>query len=313
MKPTPHTRSWRDTALEAGTSRLQQPFQSIDLMGMYSVLERNLRLILAIVVSFTVLGYIYLQSLPPEYSARASIILDTREEQITPAQEVISNLNVTSAVLAGEIITIRSNVLIGRVVDRLDLTNHPEFDPRLPRWPGLWPFTKRLVTGSEPSHEVAQRLPDSVLRSWVVDALRQRIAVEQVGVSYVIAIRVDSVDPELAAEIANATTEEYIESLLDTKAVATQRVNSWLAERLNELSVQVEGSRRRGRGFQGRDDRCSRGQRREHQSTACRAEHQVGREYHGKSGFGNSPAPGRKSIGGRWLGRSGPCPDLTVA
>ena len=240
MKATPHTRGWRNSAFEAGTSRLQQPFQSIDLMGMYSVLERNLRLILAITVTFIILGYVYLQSLPPEYSAHASVILDTREEQITPAQEVISNLNVTSAVLAGEIITIRSNVLIGRVVDRLDLTNNPEFDPRVPRWPGLWPFFKRFLTGREPSHEVAKRLPDSVLRSWVVDALRQRIAVEQVGVSYVIAIRVDSENPELAAEIANAVTEEYIDSLLDTKAVATQRVNAWLAERLNELSVQVE-------------------------------------------------------------------------
>ena len=110
----------------------------------------------------------------------------------------------------------------------------------------------------------------------------------------------------------NAVTEEYIDSLLDTKAVATQRVNAWLAERLNELSVQVEEADDAVVDFKAKmiDDAGGSEETinqllaelntRLVASTTDRADSEIRLQT------------GRKFAGGRWLGRCGRCPDLTV-
>ena len=217
-----------------------QPFQSMDLLGIYSVLRVNLRLIAAITMAFVIGMFVYLQTLPPIYTAYAQVILDTREERVTPAQEVISNLNVTSSVVAGEIITIRSNILVGKVVDDMGLVDQPEFDPRVPRRESPLAMLKRILRNGERPHEVAARLPEETLRSWVVDAVRRKLSVSQLGVSYAIGISVENKNPKLAADIANAVAASYIDSQLETKMQATLRANSWLGDRLTELSAQVE-------------------------------------------------------------------------
>lgn len=217
-----------------------QPFQSMDLLGLFSVLRVNLKLIVAITVLFVVGMFVYVQTLPPVYTAYAQVILDTREERVTPVQEVISDLNVTSSVVAGEIITIRSNILIGQVVDKMGLVDVPEFDPRIPRSESLFAMLKRVLRGGERVDQVASRLPEETLRSWVIDALRRKLSVSQIGVSYVIGISVENTNPKLAAEIANAVADNYIDSQLDTKMQATLRANTWLGDRLTELSAQVE-------------------------------------------------------------------------
>ncbi|UYV35717.1 polysaccharide biosynthesis tyrosine autokinase [Rhodobacteraceae bacterium D3-12] len=216
------------------------PLQSIDLLGLYSVLRVNLRLILTITFLSIVAMFVYLQTLPPIYTAYAQVILDTREERVTPVQEVVSNLNVTNSVVAGEIVTIRSNVLVGTVVDEMNLVNHPDFDPRVARGESPMAFIKRMLRGGEPSHVIAARLPEEILRSWVTDAVRRKLNVSQLGVSYAIGISFEHGNAALAAEVANAVANSYIESQLDTKMQATLRANSWLGDRLTELSAQVE-------------------------------------------------------------------------
>ena len=217
-----------------------QPIQSIDMLGLFSVLRANLMLIVAITVLSIIGMFIYLLTLPAVYTAYAQVILDTREERVTPAQEVVSNLNVTNSVIAGEIIIIRSNSLIGQVVEEMGLVDNPAFDPRIPRRESLFSKIKRLLRSGERAHEVAAALPPETLRSWVVDGLRSNLSVSQIGVSYAIGISFENFNPKLAADIANAVAENYISSQLETKMQATLRANSWLGDRLTELSVQVE-------------------------------------------------------------------------
>ncbi|SDC03929.1 GumC family protein [Ruegeria marina] len=217
-----------------------QPLHTIDLWGLFSVLRVNLKLIVAITLACVIGMFVYLQTLPPIYTAYAQVILDTREERVTPVQEVMSNLNVTNSVVAGEIVTIRSNILVGQVVDEMRLVDAPEFDPRVPRGESPMGFVKRVLRRGEKPHEVAARLPEETLRSWVIDALRRKMSVSQIGVSYAIGISVENGNPKLAADIANAIAAKYIDSQLDAKMQATLRANSWLGERLTELSAQVE-------------------------------------------------------------------------
>lgn len=225
---------------EPGAQQRAMPFQSIDLLGLYSVLRANILTIFAITVASIIAMYVYLTSLPPVYTASTQIILDSREERVTPVQAVVSNLDVNNPVMAGEVIIIKSNIFLGKVVDELDLLNTPEFDPRRERPENPLAYLRRLARGGEKAHVFASRQSEDTLRSWVITELRRDLSISQLGVSYAIGISLENTNPQLAADIANAIAEKYIDSQLETKLVATERANEWLSRRLEELSIQVE-------------------------------------------------------------------------
>ena len=234
---------WRQNG-EGRSARLgpvpHDGFAAVDPMYLYSVLRTNARLIVLLTLFAMIAMFAYLQVVPSTYSARAQVLMDTREERVAPAVAVVSNLDVTNSVIAGEVVTLRSNVLLGEVVDTLDLVNAPEFDPRQARGESFLALIKRVVRRGEPPHVVASRLPDNMLRAMVVDTLRANIEVSQIGISYAIGIRYESNSPAIAAKIANAVADRYIASQLSNKLDATLRANAWLADRLEELSAQVE-------------------------------------------------------------------------
>ncbi|WP_170423849.1 GumC family protein [Ruegeria arenilitoris] len=217
-------------------------YQPIDAMYLFSILRVNARLIAGVAIGCVIAMYIYLLFVPSVYTAYSQVILDTREESISPAEEVVSDLSINSSVLAGEVVTIRSNVLIGKVVDQLGLLEHPQYDPRLPRRENLFSWAKRMVRGGEPTHVIAATMSDDMLRSLVIDEMRKDLTVQQIGVSYAIGISFKNTNPVLAADVANAIANQYIEGQLDAKLDATLRANSWLSDRLAELSGQLEAA-----------------------------------------------------------------------
>lgn len=223
-------------------NRISERVHGIDIVYLFDILRGNARLISGVTLVCVVAMFVYLQRVTPIYTAYAQIILDTREERVTPVEEVVSSLNISNSVVAGEVVTIRSNVLIGEVVDKLDLVHHPAFDPRLRRPEGLFSRAKRMIRGGEPFHIVAQRMPDGEIRSIVIDNVRQLLGVSQIGVSYAIGIRFDSPDPRLAADVTNAVADQYIAGQLADKQEATVRANAWLSDRIQELSAQVEAA-----------------------------------------------------------------------
>lgn len=218
------------------------PFNSVDLVYLFSVLRMNARLILGVTLACVLVMFIYLTRATPTYTAYASVLLDTRQERLTPAEAVVSDLDLSASVIAGEVVSIQSNVLLGEVVDNLGLLNEPDLDPRVPKPESLYSWVKRLARGGEPLHLTAQQMTDEALRSIVVDNVRRNLKVEQIGVSYAIGMSYRSSDPKLAARIANAVAEGYISSQLDEKLMASTRANAWLSDRLVELSEQVQTS-----------------------------------------------------------------------
>lgn len=237
-------RSFRPTTGISDTQPANQGdgLPPVDFLYLLSVLRLHARTILVMTLTAAVVMFVYLLYASPIFSANARIVLDTRKERVTPAEEIVSNLDVSSSVIAGEVVTMHSNLLLGEVVDALDLVNHPAYDPRVPRPEPIFDRLKRFARQGEAPHIVAQHLSQDALRSSVIDTLRQNLEVSQIGVSYAINIAYRDTDPEMAARIANAVSERYIDSQLNAKLSASTRANAWLAARLDELSVQVEES-----------------------------------------------------------------------
>jgi len=164
---------------------------------------------------------------------------------------------------------IQSRDLIGKVVDRLDLYNDPNFnddlapakastfdvlkafvggwsgvkveDPELKaiqnsktddRWKGYSPEEKRA--------ELREELIDSFLGGLTVRPSQRALLVE---------IEYSSASPEMAAKAANATAEVYILDQIQSKGNVTQKATRWLAQRANELKQRVIDSEKKLEAF----------------------------------------------------------------
>ena len=235
----------------AGGHRRPEPEpDGIELRTLFGALRRNKWLIFACVLIAGAIAVTALKSTRPSYYSYVEVLLNTRQERVVGIEQVISDLNVTNSVVAGEIAVLRSNILLGQVVDKLDLINHPDFNPYDVAEPGPISrvsdfITLRLaalgigVAEPRPEASIDEGLTPEDARSLVIWQVRRNLVVVQSGISYVISISMGAHDPEIAAEITNAIATQYIEDQLATKLAATQRAIDWLDRRLVELETQL--------------------------------------------------------------------------
>lgn len=228
----------------------------VDLRGIWFVLRRRLSLFVAVAgVVFTVVGLITFQ-LPEVYRGTASLLIASRESEVVDLPSIVSGINSPDAtVVDTEVQVMSSRTLIGQVVDKLELTKEPAFNPYLAEPKGFDAWIKGLrraaknavssvaPTGSGPSETVAA-VPDlagreDLEREIAIGRVTSAAHVARVGSTYVVSVDVRTGDPELSAAIANAIADQYIDNQLSAKVAATRRANNLLNERLQTLQHQL--------------------------------------------------------------------------
>lgn len=213
----------------------------VDFGFLVDILRREKWVIFALTLLAVAAAFLFLMSASPTYTSSAQVLLDTRQERITNTQQVVSDLSVSNSIVAGEVELIRSNLLMGQVVDQLDLLNHPAYDPRLETEVGpvaaLIDAARELAFGrADPGEELT---PEEA-RNRVISRLQSDIRVSQIGTSYGIRISVDAGSPTTAALIANTVAEQYVENQVAAKRDATLRATNWLEARIEEMSRQLQ-------------------------------------------------------------------------
>ncbi len=239
---------------------------TINILGVVEVIWRRKLIILACTVMTMGGAWLALKRVTPVYTATSILLLDSRQPNVTNVRGVVSELSLTSSVVAGELAILRSNVLIGEVVDELDLMDHPQFAAPPPKedsgggiGKALSAWSDRIVamlsglksetpapTPEEIATAAALAVPAPAAtpaddgRNLVVQKIQNGLSVEQGGISYAIHVSMKSPDPDTAAMIANAVADRYIASQIDEKRALTRRANVWLGERIDRLKTQVE-------------------------------------------------------------------------
>ncbi|MBI3715721.1 MAG: polysaccharide biosynthesis tyrosine autokinase, partial [Betaproteobacteria bacterium] len=143
----------------------------------------------------------------------------------------------------GEIL--KSRELARKVVDKLKLQTHPDFDPRQEPQKPQW-FSFGFDSSKEaPSEEaIVKRAIGTVIGNLQVQPVRNS---QLVQISYV------AYDRELAAKVPNALAEVYIESDLEAKVAMTQKASAWITERMGDLRVKLEQSERNLQDYRDRE------------------------------------------------------------
>lgn len=263
--------------------------REFDLSQFFAILLRNKMLIIGVIVIGTLLSIFLVQRMTPLYSAQASLVLQRQQINLggRSAESVVQGLNPDFFTNETEAEIIRSRSLALKVVEQLDLANNPMFNPQLSEpkvgligslknalgiasFKEIFPESWRASLGMEDDESAeapvaltaAQK--GQMLREQLVDVFLTGaggqvgrlfdggLAVEVDGSSLVIDLYYVSPDPDMSALAANTVADIYILEQLNAKYEATERANRWLADRVGELRLRVEGSSRNLESFRRR-------------------------------------------------------------
>lgn len=159
--------------------------------------------------------YALLSLSTPIYSASAEVLVDPRRTEVLAGSDVVATREPSQQVINSEIAILRSNLLIGDVIDTLGFDRLASLDPSPPE-------------------------ADDVARTdGLVWAIRENLSVWPVGDSYVIAISFSATDPEIAADVTNMLTDRYIAGQVRTRRESIGQAAGWLEEQLDSLETRI--------------------------------------------------------------------------
>jgi succinoglycan biosynthesis transport protein ExoP len=197
--------------------------EAVPLTVGLAFVRRQKAVILACLLVALGLAGLYLIIAPNRYTATAQLLTDTKRSDSPAAQYGL----VDAAVVDSQVETIKSEKIAIAVINKLRLTEDPEFadDGIVGRLLSLLSFSGNVVT------------PEGQLRKTVVK-FKRSLAVVRIGRSYVANILFTSKNQAKAARIANEVANAYIEDQLDAKALTAERASSWMQKRIDELKEQ---------------------------------------------------------------------------
>jgi capsular exopolysaccharide synthesis family protein len=184
-------------------------------------------------------GYL---SAPSSYNSEAILVLDARKIQALPTESVVSPLPQESPVLRSELDIIASHTMAGRVIGKLS------------------PAAVEMIRTGNPGVSIGQVVRDLLAmassRAAPADpatpdnpaalegALLSNLRVNNDGRSYTIFISYSAGDSELAADVANAFAESYLDYQVDIQGAGTRQVSDWLGLKLVNMRTSLESSER---------------------------------------------------------------------
>ena len=148
--------------------------------------------------------------------------------------------------LQTELEIIKSEDLLGRVVDKLGLAANPDFNGTRPpdfmttamapvrnllgmAIATLVPSPRHATT---PQTQKARAEEFDPRRRSAIGTIASRLTVALLGRTFIILISVESPDGITSAQVANAIADMYLVDQLDAKYEANKRATEWLEERL---------------------------------------------------------------------------------
>lgn len=200
-------------------------------------LRRYKWIILAVGVACALLALLVVSLVTPQYRSTAAVLIESSRAKLVSIDEVYGGASGGRENFQTQAEMLRSREVMLRVVKELGLDEHPEFSPRArPSRFSQWLVAAGLLQGP-PSDPVAIEM--DVLRRFGT-----RLSVEPVLLSNVIRVSFESADPALAARIANAIVDAFIQADMDNRFRMTQGASKWINERVNDLNAKLDTSER---------------------------------------------------------------------
>src|SRR5438874_2743816 len=224
-----------------------EPGEALDLRSYGRILRKRLPTIL--VVFFILFTGILIATLKQKPVYRAQVLLEIQKENpdIPTIKEMYELDAVSDAYLRTQYSILASESLARHVIDQLQLETLPEFNS--PKWWQFWPRKKKSPPSQALTIGPAPEVRDRELSQRVLERFQDRLTIDPVNRSRLVAVRFDSRDPELAARVVNTLASDYVDQSLEARWQATQRAAEWLSQQLVGVKVKLEKSEDELQGY----------------------------------------------------------------
>jgi len=227
-----------------------------NLRRLLGLLQRQLRLILIVLVVGIGSTALVVLSLTPVYQASVLVEVQSRDRNLLDPSGDFDMGGSDMARVASELEIMRSDAMMLRVIDKEALSSDPEFGPKLGTIDRVLAFLQ-IRQPTLPSGEAALRR--------VLQNLKRATGVGQVGLSTIVSMSIRSTDRNRAAEIANTWAQAYIDAQVTAKIDSALNARNVLQARLGQarasmvaaeqsLDTYIDGNLDRIVGETGRSD-----------------------------------------------------------
>ena len=236
--------------IERNQSALRQDESEdeIDLLKLWQTIWRRKWSIMTLVLVVSMVAILVVFSITPIYRAAATLLIEQKSAKVVSIEQVYGLDGAGNEYLQTQFELLKSRALAERVVRQLNLTTHPEFDPRQQPEP-LIDF-KALFANFDFNQAVPVTLPEDLeagvdateaeIFDEVTKEFMERISIEPQGKSQLVKVQVDMADARMSARAANALANGFIESQLEATMDMSLTATNWMNSRLGELREKLK-------------------------------------------------------------------------
>jgi len=193
------------------------PFQW--LPGSLSFLRRRLRPILGCGVAGVALAAAYLMVATPQYTAVGTLSIDSGRANPVDGTATAMDWQSQSAYVDSQVALLESPATLRGVVAQMHLEN----DPR---------FAGAAAHRDDPAGR-------ALAEARAETKLLHMLQIWRVGATSVVEVRMESPDPALSAQLANAVTTAYMAQQVQAISDTTVQAGVWLQSRIGQLRAQA--------------------------------------------------------------------------
>ena len=220
---------------------------AIDLRQYWQIIVRRKGTVLTFfaIVVIAVMTATFLTT--PVYRAGLTMQIERQEAQVLEYQGVTPTETSADAkdFYQTQYELLKSRSLAERVIEQLNLTEHPLFK-RQPEEKG---FLDSLFQAQAQARPVAAATDVGRDMDNAVGIFQQQLTIEPVRNSRLVKVHFDSPDPRLAASVANALAGAFINVNLERRMDASSYAKTFLQERLQQIKAKLEESEKALVGF----------------------------------------------------------------
>lgn len=244
------------------------PAQTIDLRRLMVALRRQRMTIILPAVLMGALGLTYAMAKPETFFTYSSLLLDSNVNRSVQQAGGIATVALPVERIENARVVLESDKLADDVLDLTALQDNPSFmnPPRSAftsaigqviatvLWPVGWVRDQITVlitpvdveqrtglSGIQPSADPSMGQLDPARRLAAM-RLRGGIRVDRIGQSSAVAVSYSSHDPAIAAQVANAYADLYVQDILAANSDSVGQTTAWMRTRLQELRTQAQAA-----------------------------------------------------------------------
>lgn len=210
---------------------------SIDLERIVAVARRQWRLVATMAIIGVFLGAAYVVTAVPQYTATARVLIGGNQDGLVNKLSMDQVSAVDDASILSQVEVLKSDTIGLSVVEKLNLTQNEVFlASDTSALENIKILVNTVLNLSSVFVSSKLDLTDAEKDQRRALAILQRnMAISRVGRTFVLEVSFTSPSREIAASIANAIADIYINDKLEAKYEATRRASDWLLARIDEL------------------------------------------------------------------------------